>query len=137
MTRETAAGHQPSLTASALFAGFSFTAALSLLLSGSSGLITSVMAVAFIVSSSAFIISAIAVAILLEGIVFKNTIDEHEDYFTDFGAVALGLGFISFTIGLGTSGFLYAPWLGVISIICAVVLLTSFVKLTMKLSEIS
>lgn len=136
MTIDESAMHQPSLTASSLFAGFSFTAVLSLVMSGKSGVIPALMVTAFIISTAAFIISSIATAMLLEGIASNENIKNHTDFFTKFGSAGLGLGFIAFTIGLGSSGFLYAIWLGVVSVACAGSVLISFVWLTIRLSNL-
>ena len=129
--------YQPSLTASALFAGFSFTALLSLVVSGKTGVTPALMVVAFTISTTAFIVSSIAAAILIEGIASKENMKNHASFFATFGAAALGLGFIAFSIGLGASGFLYAIWLGIISVTCAGGALISFLWLSVRLSNVS
>ncbi len=108
---------------------------LSLVMSGKSGVLLILITSAFIIATSAFIVAAIAVAVLLEGIASKD-MDTQTDFFVNFGVAGMALGFLAFAIGLGASGFLYSTWLGVLSVVCSVVVLISFVWLTLRLSNI-
>jgi hypothetical protein len=127
---------QPALTACALFAGFSFTAVLSLVLSGKSGVTTALMIIAFIISAAAFILSTIAMAMLLEGIASKQNFKNHTDFFVNFGVGSIIVGFTAFSIGLAASGFLYSICLGVVSVVCAGSVVISVSCLTARLSSI-
>ncbi len=136
MSEDRTSAHMPFLTASALLAGFSFTAVFTIATSDKSGLTPAVMMVASAVATAAFIISAIAASTLIEGLASNVSMESHANFFTNFGAAAFIVGIIAFAVALGASGFLFAGWAGFVTGACAFFVLVSFVWLTMRLNDV-